>query len=73
MMDGETPVPGTFAWTNPEAILNAGNQTPEWVFTPTDDAHYMQVTGTASVTVERASVSGKPSISAINTSDKIVI
>ena len=59
MKDGDTEVPGTFAWQDPDRILTAGTHTGvEWKFTPSDTRIYAEVTGTTSVTVSKAAQSG---------------
>ena len=55
--DGSTvKVPGTIAWKDSDAILNAGTQNVEYVFTPdsTVAQNYKPYTGTVSVTVNKA-------------------
>ena len=49
-------VPGTIAWKDSDAILNAGTQNVEYVFTPdsTVAQNYKPYTGTVSVTVNKA-------------------
>ncbi|MDD6101350.1 MAG: hypothetical protein PUD08_11820, partial [bacterium] len=47
---GDSPVPGTFAWLNPEQVVSA---TTDYValFTPTDESRYAQVEVPVQVTV----------------------
>ena len=49
-------VDGTFAWQNPDAVLNAGNnQTPNVVFTPSENAAwYTGLTTTTTINVAKA-------------------
>lgn len=70
MTDEENAVAGTFTWENPNEILTAGKHQAGWVFTPTDSAHYIEVTGESEVTVAKATPSGTPSYTAITESGK---
>ena len=70
MKDGEAEVTGTFTWKNPNEILTAGKHQAGWVFTPTDSAHYIEVTGESEVTVAKATPTGTPSYTAITESGK---
>lgn len=67
-----TPVAGTLAWKEPDKLLEAGAQEADWVFTPTDGAKYAGATGTVTVTVDRAKVTGAPKYTAITQSGKTV-
>lgn len=67
-----TPVAGTLAWKNPDKRLEAGTQEADWVFTPADGAKYAGATGTVTVTVDRAKVTGAPKYTAITQSGKTV-
>lgn len=66
------PVAGTLAWKEPDKRLEAGAQEADWVFTPTDGAKYAGATGTVTVTVDRAKVTGAPKYTAITQSGKTV-
>lgn len=70
MKDGDNEVAGTFTWENPNEVLIAGKHQAGWVFTPTDSAHYIEVTGESEVTVAKATPSGTPSYTAITESGK---
>ena len=70
MKDGENEVAGTFTWKNPNEILTAGKHQAGWVFTPTNRADYIEVTGESEVTVAKATPSGTPSYTAITESAK---
>ena len=70
MKDGDNEVAGTFTWENPNEVLTAGKHQAGWVFTPTDSAHYIEVTGKSEVTVDKATPSGTPSYTAITESSK---
>ena len=66
------PVAGTLAWKEPDKRLEAGAQEADWVFTPIDGAKYAGATGTVTVTVDRAKVTGAPKYTAITQSGKTV-
>ncbi len=66
------PVAGILAWKNPDKRLEAGTQEADWVFTPADSAKYAGATGTVTVTVDRAKVTGAPKYTAITQSGKTV-
>lgn len=51
-------IDGTFAWNNPDAVLNAGNQQATWKFTPADTQNYAETTGITTVRVNKAEQSG---------------
>ena len=70
MKDGEAEVTGTFTWKNPNEILTAGKHQAGWVFTPTNRADYIEVTGESEVTVAKATPTGTPSYTAITESGK---
>ena len=59
MLDGDKPVPGTFAWAGPNNRPAAQEDyAAAWVFTPVDGEKYAIVNGTSSIKVEPASISG---------------
>lgn len=66
------PVAGTLTWKEPDKRLEAGTQEADWVFTPADGAKYAGATGTVTVTVDRANVTGAPKYTAITQSGKTV-
>lgn len=70
MKDGDNEVAGTFTWENPNEVLIAGKHQAGWVFTPTDSAHYIEVTGESEVTVTKATPTGEPKYTSITTSGK---
>ena len=47
-------VEGILSWSNPDEIPAAGTTQAGWVFKPTDSRHYVELTGTAAITVVRA-------------------
>ena len=65
MKDGDTVVEGTFSWQQPgDTILdaNTSGHTVGWTFTPKDGNTYTEVTGTATVEVDKAQQNGKVSM-----------
>lgn len=65
MKAGDTVVEGTFSWQQPgDTILDANTlgHNVGWKFTPTDGNTYTEVTGTATVKVEKAQQYGKVSM-----------
>ena len=54
-----TEIPGTFAWTDPDAKPNAGSYEAEWTFTPAEGyEEYATVTGKVTVNVAHKSIEG---------------
>ena len=47
-------VEGILSWSNPDEIPAAGTTQAGWIFKPTDSRHYVELTGTAAITVVRA-------------------
>jgi hypothetical protein len=54
LTSGSAVPAGTFAFTTPTTAPNAGTASYSVTFTPTDTANYNSATGTASVTVDKA-------------------
>ena len=52
--DTNTGVEGTLEWADPDCIPTAGTTQAGWVFKPADSKHYEELTGTAAITVARA-------------------
>ena len=52
--DTNNEVKGTLEWADPDCIPTAGTTQAGWVFKPADSKHYEQLTGTAAITVARA-------------------
>ncbi len=52
--DTNTEVKGTLKWADPDCIPTAGTTQAGWVFKPADSKHYEELTGTAAITVARA-------------------
>ena len=70
MKEGDKAVPGTFAWTQPDAAPVAGEYTAEWKFTPEDTATYLETTGTVTITVNKAKPVGEPIYTKITAAKK---
>ena len=70
MKEGDKAVPGTFAWTQPDAAPVVGEYIAEWKFTPKDTEKYLDITGTVTITVNKATPAGKPQYTAIKSSGK---
>ena len=67
MKAGGKAIDGTFTWTNGTINPDAGSYDAEWVFTPAEGyEEYATATGTATVTVNRKTVT----VSGITASDK---
>jgi hypothetical protein len=64
---GVGSVPGTFAFTNPGAVLGAGTHNVSVTFTPTDTANYLSSTGTLPITVAQATprITSLPSLGSL--------
>ena len=58
MMADDQEIPGTFAWQNPDDVLNAGDQAATWKFTPEDTQTYAETSDSAIVKVNKAAQSG---------------
>ncbi|WP_282125804.1 alpha-amylase family glycosyl hydrolase [Marinifilum flexuosum] len=56
LMGGTASVDGSFAFANPSATPNAGTQSVEIIFTPTDASNYNTVSGNINITVDKANV-----------------
>ena len=52
--DTNTEVKGTLKWADPDCIPTAGTTQAGWVFKPDDSKYYEDLTGTAAITVARA-------------------
>ena len=55
----EKPVEGTLAWKEPDAVPDAGEINPVWIFTPADRT-YASLEGTVSVTVNTVNTCSHP-------------
>lgn len=70
MKDGDTTVEGTFSWAASKELYPAGTHEVEWIFTPTNSGNYAVATGKVTITVNKATPTGKPEYTAITTSGK---
>ena len=70
MKDGDTTVEGTFSWAASKELYPAGTHEVEWIFTPTNSGKYAVATGKVTITVNKATPTGKPEYTAITTSGK---
>lgn len=52
--DTKTKVKGTLEWADPDCMPTAGTTQAGWVFKPADSKHYEELTGTAAITVAKA-------------------
>ena len=64
-----TAVEGTWSWTS-EAPTNAGTHSVSVTFTPKDTETYISVTSTIMIFINKATPTGAPKYTAINTSGK---
>ena len=70
MQDGAETVTGTFAWADPDETPNAGSYEAPWTFTPDNGDLYVPVSGTVTITVNKATPTGTPKYTTITTSGK---
>ena len=72
MKDDGKIVPGTFAWVNGTVKPEVGSGTYEaaWKFTPADGGTYAETTGTVSITVNKAQLSGTPTFTKVTEAGK---
>lgn len=70
MKNGDTTVEGTFSWAASKELYPAGTHEVEWIFTPTNSGKYAVATGKVTITVNKATPTGKPEYTAITTSGK---
>ena len=70
MKNGDTTVEGTFSWAASKELYPAGTHEVEWMFTPTNSGKYAVATGKVTITVNKATPTGKPEYTAITTSGK---
>ena len=47
-------IEGILSWSNPDEIPAAGTTKAVWIFKPTDSRHYVELIGTAAITVAKA-------------------
>lgn len=70
MKDGNNTVEGTFSWPTSKELYPAGTHEVEWIFTPINSGKYAVATGKVTITVNKATPTGKPEYTAITTSGK---
>ena len=70
MKAGNNTVEGTFSWPTSKELYPAGTHEVEWIFTPTNSGKYAVATGKVTITVNKATPTGKPEYTAITTSGK---
>ena len=63
-------VEGTFTWADGTVKPNAGSYEAAWKFTPTDGDTYAETTGTVSITVNKAKLTGDPIYTRITAANK---
>ena len=68
---GDTSIPGTWSFTEGQALTNVADSGTKTVkFVPTDKGTYAEATGTVVVTINKATPTGAPKYTAISTSGK---
>ena len=67
-------VEGILSWSNPDEIPATGTTQAGWVFKPTDSRHYAELTGTAAITVAKATpvIAEKPTAGALTYGQKLL-
>ena len=63
-------VDGTFTWADGTVKPSAGSYEAAWKFTPTDGGTYAETTGTVSITVNKAKLTGEPIYTKITAASK---
>ena len=63
-------VEGTFTWADGTVKPSAGSYEAAWKFTPTDGGTYAETTGTVSITVNKAKLTGDPIYTRITAANK---
>ena len=66
-------IEGILSWSNPDEIPAAGTTQAGWVFKPADSRHYAELTGTAAITVAKATpvIAEKPTAGALTYGQKL--
>ena len=66
-------VEGILSWSNPDEIPAAGTTQAGWLFKPADSTHYAELTGTAAITVAKATpvIAEKPTAGALTYGQKL--
>ena len=63
-------IEGTFTWADGTVKPNAGSYEAAWKFTPADGDTYAETTGTVSITVNKAKLTGDPTYTRITAAKK---
>ena len=69
-LTNDTAIAGRFEWDTPETVPNAGTFEAEWRFIPDDEEIFAAASGTASITVKKAALTGEPEIAPVTQSGK---
>ena len=66
-------IEGILSWSNPDEIPAAGTTQAGWVFKPADSTNYAELTGTAAITVAKATpvIARKPTAGALTYGQKL--
>ena len=66
-------IEGILSWSNPDEIPAAGTTQAGWLFKPADSTHYAELTGTAAITVAKATpvIAEKPTAGALTYGQKL--
>ena len=66
-------IEGILSWSNPDEIPAAGTTQAGWVFKPADSTHYAELTGTAAITVAKATpvIAENPTATALTYGQKL--
>ena len=66
-------IEGILSWSNPDEIPATGTTQAGWVFKPADSRHYAELTGTAAITVAKATpvIAEKPTAGALTYGQKL--
>lgn len=66
-------IEGILSWSNPDEIPAAGTTQAGWLFKPTDSRHYAELTGTAAITVAKATpvIAENPTAGALTYGQKL--
>ena len=65
-------VEGTFTWADGTVKPSAGSNEAMWKFTPADGGTYAETTGTVSITVNQANLTGAPTYTRITAANKML-
>ena len=65
-------IEGTFTWADGTVKPSAGSNEAMWKFTPADGGTYAETTGTVSITVNQANLTGAPTYTRITAANKML-